>query len=385
MGGTSTDVCRIEGGRPEVAFERTVEGYACRLPSVAVHTVGAGGGSVGWVDAGGALRVGPRSAGATPGPASYGRGGAEATVTDADLLVGRLSADIALADELLLDVEAATAALEGLGNRLGLSIAETSLGVIEIVEAHMERAIRRVSVEEGFDPAGAALVAFGGAGGMHASALASRLGMDTVLVPPYAGTLSALGLLLSPPRMDAARTILVTPTDSERLAREVGALTSQVAAEFQSAVGAPARETTVALDMRYVGQSHETAVPWHGGDEGSSLTERFHAAHHQRNGFRRPEDPVEVVTVRATAVGTPTLRMSDLPEHSPVGEAVAGRRPVLTPAGVVDAVVHRRAGLPPGTVLPGPAIVVEDGSTTWIEGGSRGRMHESGTLVIERG
>lgn len=385
MGGTSTDVCRIEGGRPEVAFERTVEGYACRLPSVAVHTVGAGGGSVGWVDAGGALRVGPRSAGASPGPAAYGRGGVEATVTDADLLVGRLSTDILLADDLLLDVDAATTAIEQLGTHLGLSVAETSLGIVEIVEAHMERAIRRVSVEEGFDPAASALVAFGGAGGMHASALASRLGMSTVLVPPHAGVLSALGLLLSPPRIDLARTILVDPLHTERLAREIDDLTSHVVADFQAAVGTPAREATVALDMRYVGQSHETTVPWRSEDDAIALVERFHAAHHQRNGFRRPEDPVEVVTVRATAVGAAALSMSDLPGHIPVGESTLGERPVRSASGVGHAPVYRRAGLVPGTELRGPAVVVEEGSTTWIEGGWRGKMHESGTLVIERG
>lgn len=385
MGGTSTDVCRIEGGRPEVAFERTIEGYACRLPSVAVHTVGAGGGSVGWVDAGGALRVGPRSAGAAPGPAAYGRGGLEATVTDADLLVGRLSTDVALADDLLLDVDAATAAMERLGARLGLSITETSLGIVEIVEAHMERAIRRVSVEEGFDPSGAALVAFGGAGGMHASALASRLGMGTVLVPPHAGVLSALGLLLSPTRIDVARTILVDPSQTERLSRVIDELTSQVTSDFQEALGTRAREATVALDMRYIGQSHETTVPWHPGDDAGSLVERFHAAHDQRNGFRRPDDPVEVVTVRATAVGSPTLSVDDLPSHTPIGEAVIGERQVRTVSGVVDALVYRRDGLAAGTELRGPAVVVEEGSTTWLEGGMRGRMHESGTLVIESG
>ncbi|MEX1043885.1 MAG: hydantoinase/oxoprolinase family protein, partial [Acidimicrobiia bacterium] len=320
-----------------------------------------------------------------PGPASYGRGGVEATVTDADLLVGRLSPDVALADDLVLDADAATVAMERLAVRLGLSIAEASLGVVEIVEAHMERAIRRVSVEEGFDPSGAALVAFGGAGGMHASALASRLGMSTVLVPPHAGLLSALGLLLSPPRVDAARTILVDPSQTERLSRTIDELISEVSSEFQSAVGSHPREATVALDMRYIGQSHETTVPWHSGDDAVSLVDRFHAAHDRRNGFRRPEDPVEVVTVRATAVGAATLSIDDLPAHTPVGEAVIGERQVLTASGVADAPVYRRSGLVPGAELRGPAIVVEDGSTTWLEEGTRGRMHESGTLVIESG
>ncbi|MDX1449662.1 MAG: hydantoinase/oxoprolinase family protein, partial [Acidimicrobiia bacterium] len=294
MGGTSTDVCRVTGGAPEVTYERQIEGYVCRLPSVAIHTVGAGGGSVGWVDSGGALRVGPRSAGAIPGPASYQRGGTEPAVTDADLVVGRLSPDLPLADGLYLDRSAAESALASVGARVGLGPAETAAGMIQVVETHMDRAIRRVSVEEGFDPAGAALVAFGGAGGMHASPLARRLGMGTVLVPPHAGVLSALGLLLSPPRLDTARTVFVDPDEIERLRRTAAEMETQITDDFRAAVGTDPDRILHVVDLRYSGQAHETSIPFDRGEDAAGLTSRFHAAHRVRNGFDRPDDQVEV-------------------------------------------------------------------------------------------
>jgi N-methylhydantoinase A len=384
MGGTSTDVCRIEGGVPEIAFEREIEGYACRLPSAAIHTVGAGGGSIGWVDAAGGLRVGPRSAGAVPGPASYGRGGTEPAVTDADLLIGRLAEDVALADGLMLDTSAARNALGALGSAVGLGPEETALGMVEIVEAHMDRAIRRVSVEEGHDPADAALVAFGGAGGLHAASLAEALGMGTVLVPPHAGVLSALGLLLAPPRIDGARTVLTDLVEFDRLDRAAADLAESVRAEYREALGGEPDDVVTSVDMRYVGQSHETSVPYGLREHPDALRDRFDQTHHRRNGFSRPHDRVEVVTIRAAATGHAALTIDQLPAHVPDGESQLGTRPVRTPAGVTTATVHRRAGLAVGAEIAGPAVVVDAGSTTWIAPASRGRIHESGTLVIER-
>jgi N-methylhydantoinase A len=384
MGGTSTDVCRIEGGAPEVAFERSVEGYVCRLPSVAVHTVGAGGGSLGWVDGGGAVRVGPRSAGARPGPACYGRGGTEPTVTDADLVVGRLSADVPLADGVVLDRRMGQESLRRIGERVGLSPEMAALGMVEIVESHMERAVRRVSVEEGFDPADAALVAFGGAGGMHAIGLAARLGMGAVIVPPHAGVLSALGLLLSAPRTDRARTILGQEVTDESLARIAAEVGEVAAADFTAALGADPR-ISVSLDMRYRGQSHETTVEYHPGEHLADVIDRFHTAHHRRNGFSRLDDPIEVVTARASATGVPAFGVGDLPSHAPVGEAVVGERTVRHPDGVTQAMVYRRAGLAPGSEVVGPAIVVEGESTAWVATGWRATTHGSGALVIEHG
>lgn len=385
MGGTSTDVCRITDGQPEVVYERSVEGYACRLPSVAIHTVGAGGGSLGWIDPGQALRVGPRSAGARPGPASYGRGGSEPAVTDADLLVGRLAADVPLADGLILDRSAAVVALENLGRGVGLDASATALGMIEIVESHMERAIRRVSVEEGFDPAAAALVAFGGAGGMHASPLAQRLGIGTVLVPPHAGVLSALGLLLSPPRLDAARTTFLEPADDEALRKAATELAATLSGEFRSAVGVAPAQVMLAADLRYRGQAHETTVEYWPSEDVGALVDRFHDAHRRRNGFDRRDDRVEVVTVRVSAVGRPALRLADLQGHIPSGSAEMGERRVLTGGGEVDTRVWRRRGLVPGSEIVGPAVVVDTEATTWIDVGARARLHDSGTLVIEHG
>ena len=217
MGGTSTDVCRVRRGRPEVSYNREIAGHACLMPSVAVHTVGAGGGSVAWTDRGGALRVGPRSAGADPGPACYGRGGTEPTVTDANVVLGRLDPSARLAGTVALQPDLSTAAFERLGAELSLDPIEAALGVVAVVESHMTHAVRAVSVEQGTDPRSAALMAFGGAGGLHAGALARSLEMEGVIVPPYAGVFSAFGLLLSPPRADAARTINATGDDRDRL------------------------------------------------------------------------------------------------------------------------------------------------------------------------
>ena len=261
MGGTSTDVCAIVGGEARREHERVVGGLPVRLPTLAVHTVGAGGGSIARIDAGGALRVGPESAGAIPGPACYGRGGDRPTVTDANLLLGRLPAH--LPDGLELDADAARGALGELDPE----------AVVEIVNAEMTRALRLVSVEQGLDPRDFALVAFGGAGPLHGCALADELGMTTVLVPAAAGVLSALGLAAADERRDAVRSY-VAPL------AEVGEL---------PAVGE--------ADLRYEGQSFELTVPL-----GPRLAERFHVAHERRYGYADPGRALELVAVRTAEV-----------------------------------------------------------------------------------
>ncbi len=208
MGGTSTDVSRITGGAPAVAGGHRVGGRINRVPAIPIRTIGAGGGSIAWLDAGGALRVGPRSAGAHPGPAAYGQGGTEPTVTDANLVAGHIPADLALGGTVPLDLGLARDAVGRLAAAAGLSVEAAAAGMLEVVDSHMEHALRSVSVEEGADPREAALVAFGGAGGLHATRLARRLGMKTVLVPPLSGVFSALGLLLAAPRADLARTVM---------------------------------------------------------------------------------------------------------------------------------------------------------------------------------
>ena len=374
MGGTSTDVCRIERGRPEVAYQRSIDGLPSTMPSVAINTVGAGGGSIGWVDPGGALRVGPASAGAEPGPACYRRGGSVPTVTDADLVTGRIGADLALGGTVIPDLDSASGALRRLGPTVGGDAKSVALGIIEVVEAHMERAVRTVSVEEGTDPRDAVLVAFGGAGGLHATALARRLGMAGVVVPAHAGVFSALGLLLAPPRIDVARSVLLDGLHG--LAAAVAAAMS----EARAAIGGG--EVAAYVDLRYRGQSHETTVAYHPGEGEQLLIERFHEAHRRRNGFDRPGDPVEAVTVRAEATLPAALRWEDLPPPVPSGEARRGSRPVVTASGAVDAVVWRRGGLRPGDEVVGPAVIEEDEATTFLGVGERAAVDESGALEV---
>jgi N-methylhydantoinase A len=282
MGGTSTDVCLILDGRAEHSTERVIAGFPIRLPSVDVHTVGAGGGSIAWRDDGGALRVGPASAGARPGPACYGHGGIRPTVTDANLLLGRLPAR--LAGGLELDADAAVQALGELD----------PAHVVEVVNAEMLRALRLVSVERGVDPAELALVAFGGAGPLHACALAEELGVRTVVVPEAAGTLSALGLAVSDERRDYVRSEVRSLGEVEDLPAEGEA------------------------DLRYAGQSHELTVSL-----GAGVAERFHRAHEERYGYADPGRELELVAIRTADVRPgPPLVLPEGPAETAVGPAV---------------------------------------------------------------
>lgn len=380
MGGTSTDVCRIEGGRPEVLYERPVAGYPCRMPSVAIHTVGAGGGSVAWVDGGGSLRVGPRSSGAIPGPACYGHGGTEPAVTDANVALGRINAAGTLAGSLPIRGELAERALALIGSQLGIPAADTARGIVTVVEEIMAGAIRAVSIEQGADPRQGYLVAFGGAGGLHATALARRLDMAGVVVPPHSGIFSALGLLLSPPRADAALSVLLE--DGDRLDKEIDDV-SRVARQRLEAGGSTADVTSAYADVRYHGQSHETTVPYTLGDGWTVLLDRFHRMHEERNGFARPGDPVEVVTVRAESVGRPMLEWDDLPEVIPRGNLELPPRTVLTESGAATARVVNRHALAAGDEVVGPAVVEETEATTFLGPGERATVHASGALEVE--
>ena len=310
MGGTSTDLCAIVGGEASRSSERTVAGLPIRLPALDIHTVGAGGGSLVWRDAGGALRVGPESAGAEPGPACYGRGGERATVTDANLLLGRLPGR--LAGGLELDRAAAERALASVG--------ADPADVIEVVNAEMLAALRVVSVERGLDPRDFALVAFGGAGGLHACALAEELEIATVLVPAAAGVLSALGLALGDERRDSVRSLVVPLAEAGELPAEGEA------------------------DLRYRGQSFELTVPL-----GADVAEAFHRAHEERYGYADRTRPLELVAVR-------TAEVRPGPVHTP---ASAPRR--TAEAGVVEL----------------------DGATAWIPGGWSGEWRD-GSLVVTR-
>jgi N-methylhydantoinase A/oxoprolinase/acetone carboxylase beta subunit len=325
MGGTSTDVCLVLGGLPEPAAQRTAAGYPVRLPSLDVHTIGAGGGSIAALDPGGALVVGPESAGADPGPACYRRGGTAPTVTDADLLLGRIPADAALPGLGRLDRAAAEAALAQAG--------VDAAGVVAVVDAAMERALRTVSVERGVDPRGLALVAFGGAGPLHACALAEALGVTTVVVPPRAGVLSAVGLLCSPVQRDLVRS-WPTPGDLTGL--------EEALAELAASAGAGEVESSV--DCRYAGQSHELTVP--------SVAD-FPEEHRRRNGYVR-DAPVEVVALRARATSPAPLDVTDLPPP------------------------------PARAAVVGPAVVAERDCTIWVPDGWRAEPGPLGALVVTR-
>jgi N-methylhydantoinase A len=372
MGGTSTDVCLITDGRPTVAVEAEIGGFPLRTPAVGVHTVGAGGGSIAWVDTGGALRVGPQSAGARPGPACYGLGGQEPTVTDAHCALGHLDLDRPLGGGALrLDVEAAGRALATLPEGAGAS------GVLEVVRATMARALRRVSTERGIDPAGLALVAYGGAGPLHATALARELGCRAVVVPPAPGVLSALGLLLAPPRHEASRTVMASGFDDLSAVwaqLEDGAVTELAR---QGAAG-PLRCKRLA-DCRYAGQSYELRVD---AEPGADLAARLAEAHRTAYGYALDDEPVEVVTIRVVAEGQPVLRSAEGLDWDQ-GPARPGReRRMDAGRGRVTAQILDRASLRPGDRVEGPALVEQPDSTTLLAPGEKAEVDAAGNLVV---
>ena len=347
MGGTSTDVCLIRGGVPEPAPGREVAGFPVRLPALDIHTIGAGGGSIARLDSGGALVVGPESAGANPGPACYGRGGTAPTVTDADLVLGRIPADAAFSGLGKLDSDAARKALlDALGSEQTDSAEELASGVVAVVDAAMEQAVRSVTVERGVDPAGLALVAFGGAGPLHACALADALGMAAVIVPPRAGVLSAVGLLCSPRQRELVRS-WPEPSEHERLDDALAELGAEARAVVAGIGGSSAEsdiEVEYVVDCRYRGQSHELTVP--------SVAE-FHAEHERRNGYSRPEAPVEVVAIRARA-----------------------RRPAPLEPGALPPVERKRC--------EGPTVAIEPDCTVWIPEGWVAEPGSLGAWILTR-
>lgn len=381
MGGTSTDVCRIGTDGADVSYERSIDGYSCRMPSVGIHTVGAGGGSTAWIDPGGALRVGPQSAGAHPGPVAYGRGGNVPTVTDANVVLGRIDADLRLGGTVSIDADAARAAIAELGARIGLDPSETALGIVRIAEDHMARAVRTVTVEQGFDPSSAYLMAFGGAGGLHASAVARSLGMRGVVVPRHAGVLSALGLILAPPRSDLVAAVHLAGEDLTEATAAAKKLSSAAAEQLEAAGVDPVR-TRVWLDVRYVGQSHEIAVPWDVGMDYRAVVSRFNDLHSQRNGFARPNDPIEVVAVRCTSFGEPPTALS-APTTAAGGEEGHVERSVTDNGGNVrSARVIQRDALGADTEIDGPAIIEEAEATTYIDHADLLRVLPDGSLEV---
>jgi N-methylhydantoinase A len=410
MGGTSCDVCLIEDSRVAETAERAVGGRRLALPMLDIHTVGAGGGSIAWRDTGGALRVGPHSAGALPGPACYGRGGELPTVTDANVLLGRLPDDGSLGGRLTLDRDAAERAVGGLSRALNLTTTACAEGIVRVAEAEMLRALRVMSVERGLDPRDFTLMPFGGAGPLHAAGLARELGIRHILCPRASGVLCALGLAAGTPRRDAARTVMLTGEDlcDERVTEQRDALIGRAQAELDE----PAVETHVRYELRYRGQSFElTAQEPHptgsrrspstrapgtpaGAADAEALREAFAQLHAERYGYRGAHEEIELVTIRVSAWGAapqahntpdPGSAAGGLSELSPgssvpTGAAIETRRVVF--AGHEQDASWLTGELPSGTRVRGPAVCVLPDSTLLVPPGWEGEIDTQGTVHL---
>jgi N-methylhydantoinase A len=374
MGGTSCDVCVIDAGRVAETAQREVAGRPLALPALDIHTVGAGGGSIAWRDAGGAMRVGPESAGADPGPASYGRGGERATVTDANLVLGRLLADTPLAGGVQLDLDAAERAVGMLARELGLEKTACAEGIVRITETEMRRALAVMTVERGIDPRRFALMPFGGAGPLHAASMAAELGIGRVLCPRACGVLSALGLAAAAPRRDAARTVMLSGTafTDERVKHELDALIERAVGELEES----ASFVGIRHELRYRGQSFELSVEAEIGD----LRAAFEDAHEARYGYRDEGAEVELVTIRVSALGArPALTLDGTAGATPKRAST----PVVFAGERVEAELWR-GELPSGAYIVGPAVCAMPESTLLVPPGWHGTVDERGTVLLER-
>ncbi|UCH75085.1 MAG: hydantoinase/oxoprolinase family protein [Rhodospirillales bacterium] len=397
MGGTSADVALVRDGHADIAFDRSVAGFPIRLAMVDINTVGAGGGSIAWFDRDGLMKVGPLSAGADPGPACYGRGGAEPTVSDANLILGRLSPRGLLDGQMALDAQLARTAFAPAAERLGFSVERTAHGMLGIVVANMVRAIRTISVERGHDPRRFALMPFGGAGPLHARDVAAALGISEILVPPAPGIVCAQGLVVSDLKEDfvvSQRTPVADPQVPD-IQDMVAALRDQAAAWFDAEdIPDDDRIYELSLDMRYVGQNFELAVPFvqaprlAPGDvpDAGAMRRMFFAAHDRAYGYHNPDDPVEVVNVRLTARGR-LYREPAAPadDSAPPAPEPFETRPVYfsdfeTP---LETPVYDRARLSAGQLVSGPAIVEQLDATTPVWPGDRATVDAAGNIVIE--
>ena len=391
MGGTSADVALMRNYTAGTTFNKWIEGYPARLASLDINAVGAGGGSIAWFDRDGLMKVGPQSAGAQPGPACYGRGGAQATVTDANLVLGRLSPRGLLGGGMALDEDLARKAVAPLAERLGLSVERTAHGMLGIVVANMVRAIRSVSVERGHDPRAFALLPFGGAGPLHATDVAKSLGIRRCLVPFAPGILCAQGLIVSDLRETFVRTA-VTPLDDARLAdviARVAELKVQADAWFDAeSVEKPNRTIDIVLDARYVGQNFELALGLGSADPlptAEDIRRHFFAEHERAYGFHNPADPVEIVNFRLIAVGRlrqPATRPGE-PRKSGKPDAPT-RRPVwFSPDMAEDTPIFDRSTLMPGDTITGPAVIEQLDSTTLLFPGDRATVDPYLNLIVE--
>jgi len=379
MGGTSCDVCVVQDGAVQEQSTGQVAGRPMALPMLAVHTVGAGGGSIAWRDPGGALRVGPQSAGADPGPACYGRGGRQPTVTDANLVLGRLGPDAPLAGGVELDRHAAAQAIRALAASLDMGLRDCARGIVAVAVAEMVRALRVVTVERGVDPRDFALLAFGGAGPLHATAIAEELQMRRILCPRHSGVLAALGLLVSDRRRDVQRSVLLSGS----------AFTDQAVAQAGQELGRAARQALgerearleATFEMRYRGQSFELPVEGALAASADQLRDGFELAHRERYGFQDPEQEVELVTVRVTA----TSPGAEVALGPPAQQSAARSLTRMVVIGDRELELPVLRGEPaPGTQILGPAVVELPESTILVAPGWSGAVDDTGTLVLDR-
>lgn len=379
MGGTSTDVALIDGDI-QLSSNGEIAGLPASVPMVDMHTIGAGGGSIASIDAGGLLQVGPESAGAAPGPACYGKGGKRATVTDANLLLGRLRADAFLGGAMQLDMEAARRAVQVVADSLACSCEQAAEGIIDVANEHMARALRVISIQRGADPRDFTLVSFGGAGGLHVCALADALGVREALVPAHAGVLSALGMLAAPRTRELSRTVSGLLDDMPLPSIESGLRALEE--EGRRALlneGLHASQISVkqAVDVCYRGQSSTFMIPW---SDKPTTASRFHDTHEQRYGHRL-DLPVEIVNLRVSLRGPE----GQLSLHTPAQQQTVNS-PVMADMFGMDqsAAIYRREAIAVGQLISGPALITELVSTTLIATGWQAYLHESGSLLLQK-
>ncbi|MBI5301800.1 MAG: hydantoinase/oxoprolinase family protein [Chloroflexi bacterium] len=394
MGGTSADISLIHRGQPLLSMERTVEGLPVRIPMLDIVTIGAGGGSIAWLDAGGALKVGPQSAGANPGPACYGFGGTLPTVTDANVVLGRMNPQRILGGRMALKTEnAESAILTHIAQPTRLSVLDAASGMIDVVNANMVRAMRLVSVERGYDPREFTMVAFGGAGPVHAIALAQELGIPRVLVPPAPGTLCSLGLLVTDIRVDFVRSLPLKP-NPESLPKIVRIFDELVAdgrrALDKENVPEAKRRLTRWIEARYQRQNFELPIPVQDQDLTQAgiagLAEKFHAEHKRLYGYARPQAPVEFVNFRLTAVGElPKAPIPVCPPRNGNQPTPFGQREVFfeEAGGYAPTPLYQRDDLRAGDCLSGPAIIEQMDATTVLPPQMPLRVDEYGNLMID--
>ena len=396
MGGTTAKTCLVEQGQPRMTDQYFIGGYLhghpMRLPVVDIIEVGAGGGSIAWIDEGGSLKVGPRSAGSSPGPACYGRGGTEPTVTDANLVTGRLNPTRFLGGEFDLDIDRAREAIRTrIADPLGLTVTEAALGILRIADAKMSLAVRAITLQRGHDPRRFAMVVFGGGGPLHGIAIARELHVPRVIIPPQPGHFSALGMLMTDLRQDFVQTRIIdfAATSAAELEQAFRSLADDALASM-SAEGEPVSRLLLqrSVDMRYLGQEYTVRVPVEGSLRGAqsmnALRERFDELYSVRYGHAAPDQQAEIVNLRMTAFGRVDKPAFASLRDKRIGVAVTAtrRRVVFEGAGALDCPVLQRAQLVPGRSVAGPAIIEEYASTTLLHPGDRATLLEDGSILV---